>query len=112
MTTTERLLHLAATAPAAEDEELVALLEEGNELYHQGLLEMHQVIAERYGSTAMDDLVSAAEGAGVPCEASQERREVLLLLAVAEWQMTPAALAYAGMAEDAAVRGVCLIPEG
>lgn len=47
----------------------------------------------------------------MPCDASQGRDEVILLLALVEWEMTPAAMAYTEMAEAAARRGVCLIPE-
>lgn len=45
------------------------------------------------------------------CDASQDRDEVILLLTLVEWEMTPAAIAYVGMAEAAARRGACLIPE-
>lgn len=46
----------------------------------------------------------------MPCDASQDRDEVILLLALAaEWEMTPAAMAYAETAEAAARRGICLI---
>jgi hypothetical protein len=47
----------------------------------------------------------------LPCDPSQDRGELLLLLALAQWEMTPAAMAYSQMAEDAARRGVSLIPE-
>jgi hypothetical protein len=55
--------------------------------------------------------MSAADMAGMPCDASQDRDEVILLLALVEWEMTPAAMAFMEMAEAAARRGVCLIPE-
>jgi hypothetical protein len=57
------------------------------------------------------DLVRAVNAAGLPCDASQDRDELVLLLALIEREMTPAALAYSEMAEDVARRGVCLIPE-
>ncbi|MGW1530031.1 hypothetical protein [Streptomyces sp. NPDC002159] len=47
----------------------------------------------------------------MPCDASQDRAEVLMLLALAEWKMTPTAMAYSEMAGDTARRGVSLIPE-
>lgn len=53
----------------------------------------------------------AADAAGMPCEPSQDRDEVIWLLAVAEWERTPAAMAYTEMAEDAPRWGVCLIHE-
>lgn len=38
---------------------------------------------------------------------------MILLLALAEWERTPAAMAFfIEMAEATARRGVCLIPEG
>ncbi|MEU9917816.1 hypothetical protein [Streptomyces sp. NPDC051001] len=47
----------------------------------------------------------------MPGVASQDRDEMILLLALAEWERTPAAMAFIDMAEAAARRGVCLIPE-
>ncbi len=111
MTTTQRILDLAAAAPASHGEDLVLLLAEANELYQQGLQALHREVAERLGGLATADLVFAAETASMPCDASQDRDEVILLLALVEWEMTPAAMAYTEMAEDAARRGVCLIPE-
>jgi hypothetical protein len=111
MTTTQRILDLAAAAPASHGEDLVLLLAEASELYQQGLQALHREVAERLGARATADLVFAAETAGMPCDASQERDEVILLLALVEWEMTPAAMAYSEMAEAAARRGVCLIPE-
>ncbi|MEU4497588.1 hypothetical protein AB0F96_30180 [Streptomyces sp. NPDC023998] len=108
MTTTQRILDLAAATPASHGEDLVLLLSEANELYQQGL---HRSVAARLGGLATAELMFAADTAGMPCDASQDRDEVILLLALAEWEMTSAAMAYAEMAEDAARRGVCLIPE-
>ncbi|MFD9441880.1 hypothetical protein ACFWBR_27520 [Streptomyces sp. NPDC060006] len=110
MTTTQRILDLAAAAPG-HGEDLVLLLGEANELYQQGLQALHREVAERLGGLATADLISAAEKAGMPCEASTDRDEVILLLALVEWEMTPAAMAFMEMAEAAARRGVCLIPE-
>jgi tryptophan synthase alpha subunit len=111
MTTTQRILDLAAAAPASHGEDLVLLLSEANELYQQGLQNLRREMAERLSGLAIADLMFAAETAGMPCEASQDRNEVILLLALVEWEMTPAAMAYTELAEDAARRGVCLIPE-
>ncbi|WP_419664793.1 hypothetical protein [Streptomyces sp. 2-1] len=110
-TTTQRLLDLATAAPASHGEDLVLLLGEANELYQQGLQDLHRNVAARLDGLATAELMFAADTAGMPCDASQDRNEVILLLALAEWEMTPAAMAYAEMAEDAARRGVCLIPE-
>ncbi|MFK0127160.1 hypothetical protein ACIQSP_28105 [Streptomyces nigra] len=111
MATTLRILDLAAAAPASHGEALLLLLNEANELYQQGLQLVHRQVAARLGGLATADLVSAAEAAGMPREASQDRDEVILLLALAEWEQTPAAIAYAEIAQAAARRGVCLIPE-
>ncbi|MBP5888652.1 MULTISPECIES: hypothetical protein [Streptomyces] len=110
-TTTQRILDLAAAAPASHGEDLVLLLAEANELYQQGLQDVHRGVAARLDGLAIADLVIAADTAGMPCDASQGRDEVILLLGLAEWEMTPAAMAYTEMAADAARRGVCLIPE-
>lgn len=110
-TTTQRILDLAAAARASRGEDLLLLLGEANDLYQQGLKDLHQEMGERLGGLAIADLRAAAETAGMPCDASQDREEVILLLALAEWQMTPAAIAYTQMAETAARRGICLLPE-
>ncbi|MDQ0605429.1 hypothetical protein QF037_009774 [Streptomyces canus] len=109
MTTTQRILDLAAAAPARHGEDLVLLLGEANELYQQGLQDLHRETAERLTELPTADLMVAAETAGMPCDASQDRAEVILLLALAEWERTPAAMAFIEMAEAAARRGVCLI---
>lgn len=111
MTTTQRILDLAAAAPASHGEDLVLLLGEANELYQQGLQDLHREVEERLGGLATADLIFAAETAGMPCDASQDRDEVILLLALVEWERTPDAMAFMEMAEAAARRGVCLIPE-
>ncbi|MFF8847959.1 hypothetical protein ACF08N_35520 [Streptomyces sp. NPDC015127] len=111
MTTTQRLLDLAAAAPASHDEDLMLLLREASELYQRGFDDMHHSVAARFVGMSGEDLVAAVTAAGMPHVASQDRGELLLLLALAEWEMTPAALSYTEMAEAAARRGVCLIPE-
>ncbi|MET7390474.1 hypothetical protein ACFYPT_38785 [Streptomyces sp. NPDC005529] len=55
--------------------------------------------------------MTAVRAAGLACDASQDRDELVLLLALTESEMTPAALAYSEMAEDAARREVCLVSE-
>ncbi|MFF8782985.1 hypothetical protein ACF07W_37490 [Streptomyces sp. NPDC015140] len=111
MTTTQRILDLAAAAPASHGEDLVLLLGEANELYQHGLRERHREVAVRLDALTPADLKHAAETAGIPGDASQGRDEVILLLALSEWEMTPAAIAYEEMAAAAARRGICLIPE-
>ncbi|MEV5762715.1 hypothetical protein AB0L61_38855 [Streptomyces tendae] len=111
MTMTQRILDLAAAAPASHGADLVLLLSEANELYQQGLQDLRREVAERLGGLATADLMQAADTAGMPCDPSQDRAEVLLLLALAEWEMTPAAMAYAEMAGAAARRGICLVPQ-
>ncbi|MFI2415168.1 hypothetical protein [Streptomyces sp. NPDC018947] len=111
MTTTQRLLDLAAAAPESHDADLMLLLHEASELYQQGFADLRDAVAASFSGLSDENLMAAAAAAGVPCDASQDRDELVLLLALAEWEMTPAALAYSEMAEDAARRGVCLIPE-
>ncbi|MFE0420064.1 hypothetical protein [Streptomyces tendae] len=111
MTMTQRILDLAAAAPANHGEDLVLLLGEANELYQQGLQDLRREVAARLGGLATAALMQAADTAGMPCDPSLDRAEVLLLLALAEWEMTPAAMAYAEMAGAAARRGICLVPE-
>ncbi|MFJ2241066.1 hypothetical protein [Streptomyces sp. NPDC087859] len=87
------------------------LLGEANELYQQGLQALHREVADRLTGWATADLLAAAQTAGMPCDALQDRAEVILLLALAEWERTPTAMAFIEMAETAARRGVCPIPE-
>ncbi|MEU6493445.1 hypothetical protein [Streptomyces sp. NPDC046984] len=110
-TNTQRILDLAAAAPASDGEDLLLLLREANELYQQGLEGLRHTVAGRFAGLSTGDFVAAVNATGMPCDASQDRAELLLLLALAEWEMTPAAMAYSEMAEDAARRGVSLIPE-
>ncbi|MZE73886.1 hypothetical protein [Streptomyces sp. SID5789] len=111
MTTTQRILDLAAAAPASHGEDLLLLLGEANELYQQGLRDRHREVAARLDALSPADLEHAADTAGITRDASQDRDEVILLLALSEWETTPAAVAYAEMAAAAARRGICLIPE-
>ncbi len=109
--TTQQLLDLAAAAPARHGEDLLQLLREASVLYHQGLEDLRQEMTARLAGQSSAELAAAAAGAGMPCDAGQDVGELILLLALLEWEMTPAAIAYTEMAEDAARRGVCLIPE-
>ncbi|GGV52456.1 hypothetical protein GCM10010245_82620 [Streptomyces spectabilis] len=111
ITTTQRILDLAAAAPASRGEDLVLLLHEACGLQHQGLQDLRRSVAEQADTLSTEELMSLAQVAGMPCDAQQLRDEAILLLALAEWERTPAAMAYAEMAEYAARRGICLIPE-
>ncbi|MGW2232274.1 hypothetical protein [Streptomyces formicae] len=111
MTPTQRILHLAAAAPTRPGEAL-ALLREASELYHQGLQDAHQRTAERLGALVTTGLVLAEDTGAGDCGQAQDRAEMILLVALAEWEMTPAAIAYSQMAESAARRGICLVPAG
>lgn len=111
-TDTQRLLDLAAAAKDCGDEELLQVLREANGLYQRGLHELLRGAMARLGGLPGPDLLAAAMDAGVCCDMSQDRDELLLLLALAKWEMTPAAMAYSELAEAAAYRGVNLISEG
>jgi hypothetical protein len=111
MITTQRLLDLTAAAQACHGEDLLRLLREANGLYQQGLQDLLRSLVMHLGSLPTQDLVGAAMDAGMLCDTSQGREELLLLLALAKWEMTPAALAYSQLAEDAARRGISLTPE-
>ncbi|AZP14728.1 hypothetical protein EJC51_47385 [Streptomyces aquilus] len=110
-TTTQRILDLTAAAPSSHGEDLLLLLGEANELYQQGLRELHWEVAVHLEGLATAELMVAADASGMPCDTTQDRTEVILLLALAEWEMTPAAIAYTQMAEAAACRGIYLLPE-
>ncbi|KUJ33580.1 hypothetical protein ADL25_44705 [Streptomyces sp. NRRL F-5122] len=110
-TNTQRILDLAAAAPASDGADLLLLLREANELYQEGFEGLRDMVAARFSGLSIGELVAAVNAAGMPCDASQDRDELLLLLALTEWEMTPAAMAYSEMAVDAARRGVSLLPE-
>lgn len=110
-TTTQRILDLAAAAPTARDEDLVLLQGVANDLYQQGFKDLHRDEAARLDALATAELMAAAETASMPCDASQDRKDVILLLAPANWDRTPAAIAYTQLAETTARRGICLTPE-
>ncbi|MGW4623751.1 hypothetical protein [Streptomyces sp. NPDC004592] len=111
MTNTRRILDLAAAAPARDGEDLLLLLREASELYQEGFEVLRRTVAGRFSGLSTGELVAAVNAAGMPYDASQDRDELLLLLALTEWEMTPAAMAYSEMAVDAARRGVTVIPE-
>ncbi|MGW0720094.1 hypothetical protein ACWD3K_35950 [Streptomyces sp. NPDC002778] len=67
------LLHNAA------GEDLALLLVEANELYQQGLHILHRQVAAHLGGLTTEDLMCVAERAGVQCQGSQDRDEVILL---------------------------------
>ncbi|MFJ8158486.1 hypothetical protein [Streptomyces sp. NPDC094468] len=112
MTATQRILDLSARAPSSRDEDLVLLLREAMELYHQGFDEARRASADRSSGLSCRDLAEAVSAAGMPCDGSLDRDELVLLLAVSQWELTPAALAYGEMALSAARRGVVVIPDG
>ncbi|MFF1300934.1 MULTISPECIES: hypothetical protein [unclassified Streptomyces] len=87
------------------------LLGGANELYQQGVQDLHPEMAERLDQLATSDLLAAAQTAGMPCDAARERAEVIVLLVLAERERTPSAMAFMEMAEAAARRGICLVPE-
>ncbi|WP_405914568.1 hypothetical protein [Streptomyces sp. NBC_00728] len=91
---------------------MLQFLTEANELYQQGFADLHRTVAARVAGMSPELLAATVTAASLPCDISQVRDELVSLLAVTEWQMTPAALAYSEMAEDATRRGVRLIPEG
>ncbi|MGW7207511.1 hypothetical protein [Streptomyces sp. NPDC054837] len=62
------------------------LLGEANELYQQGLQDLHREMTERLGQLATADLLAAVQTAGMPGDATQDRAEVILLLTPAEWE--------------------------
>ncbi|MGW7646274.1 hypothetical protein [Streptomyces bobili] len=109
---TQRLLDLTAAAQNCCDEDLLQVLREANGLYQQGLQELLRSVMARLDGLPGPDLMAAAISAGMCCDTSQDGDELLLLLALGEWEMTPAAMAYSELAEAAAYRGVSLVSEG
>ncbi|MER6852521.1 hypothetical protein AB0A81_30695 [Streptomyces flaveolus] len=109
---TQRLLDLTAAAQDCCDEDLLQGLREANGLYQRGLHELLRGDLARLDGLPTDVLMAAVMDAGVHCDTSQDRDELILLLALARWEMTPAAMAYSELAEAAAHRGINLISEG
>ncbi|MFH8492165.1 hypothetical protein [Streptomyces longisporoflavus] len=109
---TEHLMDLAALGRATSaGDELLRLLREGHALYHEGLTETRLAVAEQHQATSDHEVFALARQAGMPPFEGATREEALGLLALARWQETPAALAYASLAEHAARHGVSLVPE-
>ncbi|MFI7008902.1 hypothetical protein [Streptomyces sp. NPDC050145] len=111
MTTTHRLLDLAAEAPRIHDADLLLLMREASELYSQELADSCRAMAEQCAALPDAELTAAAAAAGVPRDGVEDRDELVMLLALAAWERTPAGMAYLQLAEDAARRGVSLVPE-
>lgn len=111
MTTTQRLLDLAAAAPDIHDADLLLAMQEASELYAQGLAETCRATAEKFAAAEDTELAAAAAAAGIPQDSVEGRDELVMLLALAAWERTPAGMAYLQLAEGAARRGVCLVPE-
>ncbi|WP_318219062.1 hypothetical protein [Streptomyces sp. SCL15-6] len=109
---TQRLLDLTAAAQDCCDEDLLQGLREANGLYQRGLHELLRGVMARLDGLPRADLMAAVMDAGVRCDTSQDRDELLLLLALARWEMTPAAMAYSELAKAAAYRGINLISGG
>ncbi|MFE0455169.1 hypothetical protein ACFW2D_28660 [Streptomyces sp. NPDC058914] len=76
----QRLLDLAAAAPASRDEDLVLLLRAASELYQQGFADLRETVAARFAGLSGGDLMAAATAAGMPCDVSQDREELVLLM--------------------------------
>ncbi|MFD3923077.1 hypothetical protein [Streptomyces sp. NPDC058595] len=109
---TDRMMQISAHASSTTDpDQLLQLLREGNKLYHQGLDETRQAIAERESATELDELLDRCRQAEFPPLPDAERKEAISLLAFAQWSETPAALAYEEVVGVAAFQGISLIPE-
>lgn len=111
MIDTQRLLDLTAAAQNCCDEDLLQVLREANGLYQKGLQELLRKVVPRLDGLPRRDLMAAAMSVGICCDTGQERDELLLLLALFQWEMTPAAMAYGELAEVAANRGVSLVSD-
>ncbi|MFI1401073.1 hypothetical protein [Streptomyces sp. NPDC020681] len=110
-TSPQRLMDLAAQAPAAGSDALLELLREGHDLYHDGLTEIRMAMTERHRTSSFSELLEECRRAAYPAPAGTGREEALGLLALVQWQETPAALAYETLVDIAAHRGVSLISE-
>ncbi|MFE4703062.1 hypothetical protein ACFRIC_38900 [Streptomyces sp. NPDC056738] len=108
-TITELLLQVAAESATSTDARLRRLLYEGNALYHQGLGETRSKIADRSRELSTSQLCLDSDEAGFP--GAENREEALSRLALASWQHTPGAMAFAELAAHAARQGVCLLAE-
>ncbi|MCF2435925.1 hypothetical protein LV779_21925 [Streptomyces thinghirensis] len=84
---------------------------EASELYQRGFEDLRRTVAARCAGTSAGDLVAAVTAAGLPCQVSQGRDELVLLLALSEWGDDSGRHGLPQLAEDAARRGVSLVPE-
>ncbi|MFD9791330.1 hypothetical protein ACFWXK_10300 [Streptomyces sp. NPDC059070] len=109
---TEHLMDLVALAHATADrDELLRLLRDGHQLYHQGLAEIRAAVTAELGNAPETALLEQCRTQKLFLPADARRADALTALTIARWERTPTALAYAALAERAAAHGVSLLPE-
>ncbi|MFE9559298.1 hypothetical protein ACFYMW_39980 [Streptomyces sp. NPDC006692] len=109
---TEHLMDLVALAHTTTDpDELLRLLRDGHQLYHQGLDETRAAITTEYQDLPNHTLVEQCRTQHLYLPDDATREDALAALAITRWDRTPTALAYNSIAEHAAAHGVSLLPE-
>ncbi|MDN3059380.1 hypothetical protein PH213_33570 [Streptomyces sp. SRF1] len=106
---TQDLLDLAAAALSCGVEQLRVDLERGHELYCAGLAATAQSVRERCAGLRDHDLAAWCALENVPWQAGSAREDAIDELCFAVWTSTPAAMAYAALADQAEQRDVWLV---
>ncbi|MEV8059473.1 hypothetical protein AB0P37_24135 [Streptomyces antimycoticus] len=107
--TTQDLLDLAAATVSCGTEQLRIALERGHELYCAGLTATAQSVRERCAGLSDHDLAAWCALENVPWRAGSAREDAIDELLFAVWTSTPAAMAYASLADQAEQRDVWLV---
>ncbi|GAA2344802.1 hypothetical protein [Streptomyces violaceusniger] len=106
---TQDLLDFAAAALSCSVEQLRVDLERGHELYCAGLEATAQSVRERCAGLRDHDLAAWCALENVPWRAGSAREDAIDELCFAAWTSTPAAMAYAALADQAEQRDVWLV---
>ncbi|MFI6055905.1 hypothetical protein ACIBCO_38250 [Streptomyces violascens] len=109
---TEHLMDLVALAHTTTDPgELLRLLRDGHDLYHQGLAETCAAVMAEHQDLPDHVLLDRCRAQELFVPEDATRDDALAALAFVRWENTPTALAYDAIARHAARHGVSLLPE-
>ncbi|AYG77928.1 hypothetical protein DWB77_00035 [Streptomyces hundungensis] len=109
---TEHLMDLVALAYTTTDpDELLRLLRDSHQLYHQGLAETRAAVTGQCQELPDPILLEQCRTQQLFLPVDATREDALSALSFARWENTPTALAYSSIAERAAAHGVSLLPE-
>ncbi|MGP3777023.1 hypothetical protein ACTWJ8_39945 (plasmid) [Streptomyces sp. SDT5-1] len=111
-TVTDAMLQRVAHANRTEDTDVVqALLEAGHTAWCEGLAEMKMRVTDECEGADDTALRARCRDNDLELEADLTRTQVISELGFAEWESSPAALAYSELVDRASRLGVTLVDE-